>query len=138
MSAAHGGQVGNRFGNGFGNLFAGIDRDASAERFEELAGRDGVVIERIVSTGQASPEGFWYDDPRDEWVVLLAGAAALQFEAEGDALRPLRPGDYVHIPAHCRHRVAWTDEAAPTVWLAVYFGGDDRHALPHTCGDNRA
>ncbi|WP_322014087.1 cupin domain-containing protein [Paraburkholderia sp. J12] len=125
-------------GYAFGNLFAGVDRDALAERVEPLAGRDGVTIERIVSTGQASPAGFWYDDPRDEWVVLLAGAAALQFEAEGEVLRRLLPGDYVQIPAHCRHRVAWTDETAPTVWLAVYFGGDDRHALPHAPGDNRA
>jgi cupin 2 domain-containing protein len=107
---------------GFGNLFAGIDREADEERFDQLAAQRGVLIERIVSTGQASPEGFWYDDPRDEWVLLLAGAAALQFEAEGSHPRQLRPGDYVHIPPHCRHRVAWTDTSAPTVWLAVYFG----------------
>lgn len=109
-------------GNAFGNLFAGVERGAVDERFERLVAQRGVTIERIVSTGQASPEGFWYDDPRDEWVLLLTGAAALQFELEGAARRQLLSGDYVHIPARCRHRVAWTDETAPTVWLAVYFG----------------
>ncbi|HTH60384.1 MAG TPA: cupin domain-containing protein [Paraburkholderia sp.] len=103
-----------------GNLYANLAPDAAAERFERLIDRQGVTIERIVSMGQASPDGFWYDDPRDEWVVLLTGAAALQFEgAAGE--RRLAPGDYVHIPAHCRHRVAWTDAEAPTVWLAVYL-----------------
>ncbi|MDR3095732.1 MAG: cupin domain-containing protein [Paraburkholderia sp.] len=105
-----------------GNLYAGIETGARDERFEQLVAQAGVLIERIVSTGQASPEGFWYDDPRDEWVVLLTGAAELEFETQGGARYPMRPGDYVHIPAHCRHRVAWTDTAAPTVWLAVYFG----------------
>ncbi|WP_434718462.1 cupin domain-containing protein [Paraburkholderia sp. A1BS-2L] len=105
-----------------GNLYAGIEASARDERFERLAGQAGVLIERIVSTGQASPDGFWYDDPRDEWVALLAGAAVLEFEARGGARHRMRPGDYVHIPAHCRHRVAWTDTATPTVWLAVYFG----------------
>lgn len=108
-------------GNHAGNLYAGIEADARDERFERLIAQAGVLIERIVSTGQVSPEGFWYDDPRDEWVVLLAGAAELEFEAQGGARHRMRPGDYVHIPAHCRHRVAWTDTAAPTVWLAVYF-----------------
>jgi cupin 2 domain-containing protein len=106
-----------------GNLFAAIDHAAGTERVEPLLARAGVVIERIVSTGQASPAGFWYDDPRDEWVVLLAGAATLQFELEAGARRVLLPGDYVHIPAHCRHRVAWTDQSAATIWLAVYFAG---------------
>jgi cupin 2 domain-containing protein len=117
-------------GGAFGNLFAGIDRRADAERIEPLVAQRGVVIERIVSTGQASPEGFWYDDPRDEWVVLLAGAAALQFESEAGARRTLLPGDYVHIPAHCRHRVAWTDPSAPTLWVAVYFGSEGMESEP--------
>jgi cupin 2 domain-containing protein len=76
-------------------------------------------IERIVSTGQASPPGFWYDQPWDEWVALLAGAARLRFENEpGD--RELCPGDHVFIPAHARHRVEWTSAQPPTLWLAVH------------------
>ena len=103
-----------------GNLYADLAPDAAAERFDALLARRDVTIERIVSMGQASPDGFWYDDPRDEWGVLLAGAAALQFDGGAGELR-LAPGDHVHIPAHCRHRVAWTDAREPTVWLAVYF-----------------
>ena len=106
----------------FGNLFAGVNHDANEERFDTLVSRNGVLIERIVSTGQASPPGFWYDDAREEWVALLAGAATLEFADTAEPPRRLLPGDYVHIPAHCRHRVSWTDPAVPSVWLAVYVG----------------
>ncbi|HEY6434435.1 MAG TPA: cupin domain-containing protein, partial [Acetobacteraceae bacterium] len=74
---------------------------------------------RIVSTGQASPPGFWYDQDWDEWVVLLAGSAGLQIEHE-PAVRALHQGDYVAIPAHIRHRVEWTAPDQPTIWLAVH------------------
>jgi cupin 2 domain-containing protein len=79
---------------------------------------DGVRVERIVSRGHVSPAGFWYDQTQDEWVVLLAGAAELSF-ADGRRVR-LAPGDHVHLPAHERHRVEWTDPAQETVWLAVH------------------
>jgi cupin 2 domain-containing protein len=103
-----------------GNLF---DHDATAsadEQIELLVEQGGVSIERIVSMGQASPPGFWYDSPRAEWVVLLSGAAALEFEGEGE-LYPMKAGDHVLIDAHCRHRVAWTSDREPSVWLAVYY-----------------
>ncbi|PMX30653.1 cupin, partial [Pseudomonas sp. FW301-21B01] len=76
----------------------------------------------IVSMGQASAPGFWYDSPRAEWVVLLSGAAALEFEGDPQ-LHPMKPGDHVLIEAHCRHRVALTSETEPSVWLAVYYPG---------------
>jgi cupin 2 domain-containing protein len=76
-------------------------------------------IERIVSTGQASPPGHWYDQDRVEWVILLRGSAAILFEGES-APRLLAPGDYLLIPAHARHRVEWTASDRPTVWLAVH------------------
>jgi len=75
-------------------------------------------IERIVSTGQASPPGFWYDQADDEFVVLLAGIARLRFE-EGDVTLDMRPGDWVEIAAHVRHRVESTQVEPPTVWLAM-------------------
>ncbi|MFL5143506.1 MAG: cupin domain-containing protein [Microvirga sp.] len=103
-----------------GNLFAGPSRKAAAEAVETLVSSPAVRIERIVSTGQASPPGFWYDEPLDEWVVVLSGAAGLLVAGE-DGPRTLRAGDHVHLPAHCRHRVEWTDAAEPTVWLAVHF-----------------
>jgi cupin 2 domain-containing protein len=77
-------------------------------------------IERIVSTGQASPPGFWFDQPDDEFVVLLAGAARLRFEADGLEF-DLRPGDWVEIPPDARHRVEWTQADPPTVWLAIHY-----------------
>lgn len=76
-------------------------------------------VERIVSTGQASAPGFWYDQPDDELVVLLAGAARLRFE-EGDATFDMKAGDWIDIPAHVRHRVESTQADPPTVWLAVH------------------
>ncbi len=79
-------------------------------------------VERIVSHGHTSPPGFWYDQPRHEWVALLAGAAALRFEGDGAPVE-LRPGDSLTIPAGRRHRVEWTTPDEPTVWLAVHYEG---------------
>ena len=85
---------------------------------EVLLSRPGVRIERIVSTGHASPPGFWYDQEESEWVLLLAGSAVL--EIEGSDPVELAPGDSLEIPAGVRHRVARTDPRRPTVWLAVF------------------
>jgi cupin 2 domain-containing protein len=106
---------------GAGNLFHALRPDAAEEQFSTLLEEAGFVLERIVSTGQASPPGVWYDQDRAEWVVLLRGSAGLEFEGEAEP-RALRPGDWVHIPAHARHRVAWTDPDQPTVWLALHHG----------------
>lgn len=112
---------------------ASLDRMHAANLFDEIPGAlpeeitqslltaDGLRIGRIVSGGQASPEGFWYDQDEHEWVVLLGGSAGLEIEGEG--VRVLRPGDFVLLPAHCRHRVAWTDADGPTIWLAVFYRG---------------
>ncbi|RKT26689.1 hypothetical protein B0G69_2454 [Paraburkholderia sp. RAU2J] len=106
-----------------GNLFdvgALVGADANAEeQVDALLEQAGVSIERIVSTGQASPPGFWYDSPRAEWVVLLSGAATLEFEGSAEP-HPMKCGDHVLIEAHRRHRVAWTCDTEPSVWLAVY------------------
>jgi cupin 2 domain-containing protein len=103
-----------------GNLFAGLAVKREAEEISALARTTGARIERIVSTGQASPPGFWYDQDTTEWVFLLAGSAGLLLEGE-PAPRPLAPGDYVEIPAHRRHRVEWTARDEETVWLAVHL-----------------
>jgi len=83
-----------------------------------LVDGDGVRVERIVSHGQVSPPGFWYDQDEHEYVVILEGSAEL--EVEGVGLVRLGPGDWVDLPAHLRHRVAWTDPTTATVWLAVF------------------
>ena len=100
-----------------GNLLADLPPDATREHVVELLRSSAVTIERIVSHGQASPPGFWYDQDQAEWVLLIEGAAGLLVEGEA-APRHLRRGDYVYLPAHTRHRVEWTE--AGTIWLAVH------------------
>ena len=103
------------------NLFAGLPRSTlEKEQFLELLSRPGLRIERIVSTGQASPPGFWYDQADGEWVLLVQGEAWLAF-ADEPAARRLRPGDFIDIAAHRRHRVEWTQAEPPTVWLAIHY-----------------
>ncbi len=100
------------------NLFEDLPGRLPQEVSETLAEAPGVRIERIVSHGQASPDGFWYDQAQNEWVILLKGAAQLRLENE---LVRLKPGDYVNIPAHLQHRVDWTAPDETTVWLAVHY-----------------
>lgn len=103
------------------NLFAGLPSAALAdEQFATILQRQGLRIERIVSTGQASPPDFWYDQDEGEWVVLLQGEAKLRFADEADA-RHLRAGDFIDIASHRRHRVDWTAPDQATVWLAVFY-----------------
>ena len=107
-----------------GNLFEPIPPPTGDEDVATLVSADGIRIERIVSTGQASPAGFWYDQPQAEWVVVVAGAATVRF-AEDTAPRRMIAGDYLLIPAGCRHRVDWTDPAEPTIWLAVHYNDEN-------------
>jgi cupin 2 domain-containing protein len=102
------------------NLLAPLPDADAAERVDTLLTRPGLRIERIVSRGQASPPGFWYDQAEAEWVLLLAGAARLRFADETE-VRVLAPGDWLDIAPHRRHRVEWTDLAVPTVWLAIFY-----------------
>lgn len=104
------------------NIFNNLPEALNGEVFEPLLQTPGLLLERIVSNGQVTPEGEWYDQERDEWVLLLRGCAGLRFE--GEETITLTPGDYQHIPAHCRHRVEWTSEQEQTVWLALHFEGD--------------
>jgi len=101
-----------------GNLLADVPTALAGEELRELLATPALRIERIVSTGQASPPGFWYDQDWAEWVLVVAGQAGLLIEGEA-VPRVLGPGSYVHLPAHCRHRVEWTSAEVPTVWLAV-------------------
>jgi cupin 2 domain-containing protein len=105
------------------NLWKGLPDRTLRETVDLLAEGSGVRIERIVSTGHATPAGQWYDQDCDEWVVLLRGGATLSFEGAPEVLT-LEPGDYVTIPAHRRHRVEWTDPTEATVWLAVHYQPD--------------
>jgi cupin 2 domain-containing protein len=107
-----------------GNIFSEIPDLVKDEIFESLLKTDHLELERIISSGQATPPGKWYEQQTDEWVILLKGRAGLLFEGKEEIML-LHPGDYVHILAHQRHRVEWTDKEQKTVWLALHYLGSD-------------
>lgn len=104
------------------NLLDDIPDTLAEELVTPLLVRPGVRLERIVSRGQASPPDFWYDQDEGEWVAVIKGAARLEIEGEGE--RTLGPGDHLFLPAHCRHRVTWTDPDQVTIWLALFVPAD--------------
>ncbi|WP_428356555.1 cupin domain-containing protein [Methyloprofundus sp.] len=102
------------------NILAGIPLQLPEELSTCLMQQANVRIERIVSRGHASAKSEWYDQAQDEWVILMRGAATLEFAGQTELTR-LQAGDYLLIPAHCRHRVEWTDPDNDSIWLAVHF-----------------
>ena len=102
-----------------GNLFTKIPKHIGKEIFEVLVKRPGVSIQRILTQGQTTD---WLTQDTDEFVVLLAGRAKLLFE--GNRQKSMKPGDYLNIPAGCRHRVSWTDPKQKSVWLAVRYAAE--------------
>ena len=102
------------------NIFSAIPATLPDELVEVLLAADNVRIERIVSLGHASPPGFWYDQDQAECVIVLQGMARLRFE-HGEPIQ-MKPGDFINIAAHSRHRVVWTTPEEPTIWLAVHYG----------------
>jgi len=101
------------------NLFDNVPEHLPTELVQTILTAASCRIERIISQGHSSPEGFWYDQDQHEWVVLLQGAARLRFENE--ELIAMKPGDYIHIAAHRRHRVDWTTPNEATIWLALHY-----------------
>ncbi len=100
------------------NLFVDLPQRLPDELLTTLLDAANARIERIVSRGHASPEGFWYDQDEHEWVVVLKGAARLRFD---DETIEMKPGDFIEIPAHKKHRVEWTTPDEPTIWLAILY-----------------
>ncbi len=101
------------------NILDGLPPRGADEAIETLLTGDGIRVERIVSHGHASPADSWYDQSEAEWVLVISGRARVSIEGEAED-RVLGPGDSVFLPAHCRHRVAWTQPGEPTVWLAIF------------------
>ena len=103
-----------------GNLFQFTGAaESKYELFEELHSGDDVLIERIISTGQTTPEGKWLEQERDEWVVLLEGNARIRFH--NDEMVEMSSGDYLFIPANTKHRVEFTSTVPECIWLAVHL-----------------
>ncbi len=105
------------------NLFTDIPPNLPDELLTTLMDAANVRIERIISHGHASAADFWYDQDQHEWVILLKGSARLKIE---DETVEMKPGDFVNIPAHKKHRVEWTTPVEPTTWLAVHYGEGNR------------
>ena len=106
------------------NLFSNLPTEISSELIDSLLEKPGIRIERIVSQGQGTAAGEWYDQEENEWVIVLRGQARLRLEGD-DQMREMGPGDHLNIPAHQRHRVEWTDTDEPTIWLAVFYGANE-------------
>lgn len=102
------------------NLFQHLPAAMDEELMQVLASAADVRVERIVSWGQSSPDGFWYDQDEREWVVVLRGSAVLKL-ADPDETITMHAGDWVDLRAHRRHRVEWTSPEEPTIWLAVFW-----------------
>ncbi len=102
-----------------GNIYKDLVADPRKELFENIIQSENIRVEKIISSGQSTPEGQWYDQATDEWVILLQGKAKLLF-ADGQEIS-LGEGDYLHIPAHKKHRVTYTQAQPPCIWLAVHW-----------------
>jgi len=103
------------------NIFSAIPDQLPDELFECLLKQKDILIERIISKGHITPDGHWYDQDWDEWVILLQGQATLCCDEQTKKLIPLTAGDYLLIPAHTRHRVEWTPAELTTIWLAIHL-----------------
>lgn len=103
-----------------GTLLGNVPVELPEEIIDPICSTDHVKIERIVSRGHASPTGFWYDQERNEFILIVQGSAGLKLENEREIV-VLKTGDYLNIGAHVRHRVEWTDLTCETIWLAVHY-----------------
>ncbi|MBP87633.1 MAG: hypothetical protein CMJ64_13075 [Planctomycetaceae bacterium] len=109
------------------NLLTDLPPETAEEVFTDLVIGENFRLVKIVSNGQTTPDGEWYDQGEYEWVILLCGEAGLLFEGDTEP-QTLKPGDFVHIPPHKKHRVARTDTEQPTVWLALHHADESQRS----------
>ena len=102
------------------NFLSDIPNTSSTEIIQKMLEGESFFVERIISYGQASPEGFWYDQDKNEFILIVQGSAGIKLENESEMV-VLTTGDYLDICAHVKHRVEWTDPAGDTIWLAVHY-----------------
>ena len=103
------------------NLFSDIPKELPEELIQFLVNNNQIRIERILSHGHTSPKQGWYDQEQDEWVLLIQGQGTLEFEDNRQL--ELKPGDFINIPAHQKHKVVYTSPAEITIWLAIFYDG---------------
>ena len=102
-----------------GNIFESIPNSLKEESFDLLTQGNGIKVERIISKGHISPASGWYDQEKDEWVIVFQGEAIISF-VDGNEIT-LKAGSYINIPAHIKHKVIWTDPDTETIWLAIHY-----------------
>jgi len=102
------------------NIFSDIPASLPNELLEDIISTENFRIERIISRGHTTPKGEWYDQDKNEFVLLLKGNSELRFEKNNESIK-MKSGDYINIPAHVRHRVEKTDSGEETIWLTVFY-----------------
>ncbi|MCS5698136.1 Nif11 domain/cupin domain-containing protein [Cyanobium sp. FGCU-52] len=118
-------EIGRRWGEteipsaGANNLLAGPCPAEGEEHTTVLLETPTLRLERIHSCRASSPASFWYNQPEEEWVLLLQGSARLRF-ADAAMDLELNRGDVLSIPAGRRHRLEATDGPPGTIWLALF------------------
>lgn len=101
------------------NIFTNLPANLDHEFFEKIIQTESFILEKIVSAGHSSPKDFWYDQEKNEFVILLSGSATIKY-FDGKIFN-LIPGDYLIIPAHQKHRVEKTSDTQKTIWLAIHY-----------------
>ncbi|WP_333918067.1 cupin domain-containing protein [Vibrio crassostreae] len=101
------------------NIYADIPSSLPNEMFNALISNENIRIERILSHGHSSPEEGWYNQDKNEWVMVLEGQGVIEFE-DGRVVT-LSKGDYINIAAREKHKVIGTVENVVTIWLAVFY-----------------
>ena len=97
------------------NIFIPNQTNPEEEQFDTLLQTANIHIEKITSHGQSSDK--WYEQEKDEWVVLIEGEGELLFK-DGTKVKLLK-GEHVYIPKMKRHKVIYT--SSPAIWLAIHF-----------------
>lgn len=99
-----------------GRLRPPHDAPDHGELTEAVARIGGVAVEQILSGRLDSPRD--YNQPHDEWVIVLSGRAVLEVEGKPNVLVS---GNWMFLPAGVHHRLVETE--AGTSWLALHATG---------------
>ncbi|MFO0919698.1 MAG: hypothetical protein U0872_15475 [Planctomycetaceae bacterium] len=102
-----------------GQLFSNLPRNLPAEFSVAYRSNSKVFASKqscLTATHHPPDSGTTKTSTNE--ALVLTGAAKLQFP---DCVAELKPGDFINIPAHHRHRVEWTLPEELTIWLAVFY-----------------
>lgn len=103
-----------------GNIFSEIPTSIPKEVFNSIIDKDGIKIERIISKGHTTEKDKWYNQEKNEWLIMLKGKAELLFKNNNQIIK-MKKGDYLNISAHTEHRVTKTSKKEETIWLTIHY-----------------